>query len=176
MTESLPPTPFTSDSKQFRLHPPAFTSFQLPFYAFPTLTFRGGVMGSVRDFLRGVGILSSAGITVSNAGTRLLNLRNDLNRLAIKGAPANEKPMVNSDRNWPALERGRSPSSNLIVEERLVGYGREAVAAVGKRAPARAAVGSETALERKRRLARESMRRLRAKRKATARKTAKKKR
>ena len=102
-------------------------------------------MGSVRDFLRGVGILSSAGITVSNAGTRLLNLRNDLNRLAVKGAPANEKP---------------------IVEERLVGYGREAVAAAGKRAAAPAAAGSETALERKRRLARESMRRLRARRKA----------
>jgi len=101
-------------------------------------------MGSVRDFLRGVGILSSAGITVSNAGTRLLNLRNDLNRLAVKDAPANEKP---------------------IVEERLVGYGREAVAVTGKRATARAASGSESALERKRRLARESMRRLRARRK-----------
>jgi len=100
-------------------------------------------MGSVRDFLRGVGILSSAGITVSNAGTRLLNLRNDLNRLAIKGAPANEKP---------------------IVEERLVRYGREAVAAAGRR-PARAAAGSETALEHKREYNRERMRRLRAKRK-----------
>ena len=104
-------------------------------------------MGSVRDFLRGVGILSSAGITVSNAGTRLLNLRNDLNRLAIKGAPANEKP---------------------IVEERLVGYGREAVAAAGKRGAAPAAAGSESVLERKRRQARESMRRLRARKKAAS--------
>ena len=100
-------------------------------------------MGSVRDFLRGVGILSSAGITVSNAGTRLLNLRNDLNRLAVKGAPANEKPI-----------------------ERLVGYGRETVAAAGRRAEARSAAVSESALERKRRLARESMRKLRARRKA----------
>ena len=123
-------------------------------------------MGEIRDFLRGIGILSSAGITVSNAGTRLLNLRNDLNTLASKGATGNEKPMANSSRNWPALERGRSPSSNLITEERLVGYGREVVAAAGKRAPARAAAGSETALEKKRRLARESMRKLRAKRKA----------
>ncbi len=108
-------------------------------------------MGEIRDFLRGVGIVSSAGITISNAGTRLLNLRNDLNRLASKGASANEKP---------------------ITEERLVGYGRGAVAAAGRH-PARAAAGSESALERKRRLARVSMRRLRAKRKAAKRRARK---
>jgi len=116
-----------------------------PFTPFPPYLYGVVSVGSVRDFLRGVGILSSAGITVSNAGTRLLNLRNDLNRLASGGATGTEKP---------------------ITEERLVGYGREAVAAAGKRTTARAAAGSETALERKRRLARESMRRLRAKRRA----------
>jgi len=101
-------------------------------------------MGAVRDFLRGVGILSSAGITVSNAGTRLLNIRNDLNRLASKGASGTERP---------------------ITEERLVGYGREAVAAKRKRTQP-TTNNAETPLERKRRLARESMRRLRAMRKA----------
>jgi len=107
-------------------------------------------MGAMRDFLRGVGILSSAGITVSNAGTRLLNLRNDLNRLASRGATGTEKP---------------------IAEEKLVGYGREAVAAVGRR-PARAAAGAETAIERKREYNRERMRRLRAKKKTASRRRA----
>jgi len=128
-------------------------------------------MGAMRDFLRGVGILSSAGITVSNAGTRLLNLRNDLNRLASRGA------MANSSRNWPALERGRSPSSNPkanekpIAEERLVGYASAAAKAVAS-SPKAAKKGGRrkrderrmpsAALEKKRKYNRERMRRLRA--------------
>jgi hypothetical protein len=35
-------------------------------------------MGKIRDFLVKLGLISSAGATISNAGIRLLNIRNQL--------------------------------------------------------------------------------------------------
>jgi len=117
-------------------------------------------MGKVRDLLRGVGLISSAGITVSNSGTRLLNLRNELGKLVREGATGTER---------------------LISEEKLAAYARTvaraaASPAVRKAAPRqpsgkktakkkRKASGGMTAaqLEAKRRYNRERMRRLRAK-------------
>lgn len=38
-------------------------------------------MGAVRDFFKGIGIISSAGTTISSTGQKLLNLRNELDRI-----------------------------------------------------------------------------------------------
>jgi hypothetical protein len=41
-------------------------------------------MGSVRDFLKRVGVFGGAANTVSNAGQRLLDLRNEFNKIGEK--------------------------------------------------------------------------------------------
>ena len=41
-------------------------------------------MGKVRDFFKELGIFGSASTTVSNAGQKLLNLRNEFNKIEKK--------------------------------------------------------------------------------------------
>lgn len=115
-------------------------------------------MGKVRDLLRGIGLLSSAGIEVSNAGTRLLNIRNELNRLANEGASGREKPLSFAR----AARRVPLAASAVYVGREKAGNAFAAAARNGKSGRRRAAKGSPL-LEERRRKAREYMRRKRAK-------------
>ena len=152
----------------------------LIFYAFLALTSQGGVMGSVCDFLRGIGILSSAGTTVSNAGIGLLNLRNQLNSIG-KNAPVARETDETGVASYvaPSVATGRRTTGMANFRRCLAGGGvTTPPSRAGGLAEPRSARnsrnrrldGGESALERKRRLARESMRRLRARRKKAARK------
>ena len=107
-------------------------------------------MGKVRDILRSVGLLSSAGVTLSNTGTRLLDIRNELNRLSKEGASGREKPFYEG-----RVDRHSCVAAGQAVQK----------AAARQHARKKAKMTTEQ-LEKKRRYNRERMRRLRARRKA----------
>ena len=109
-------------------------------------------MGKVRDFLVGLGLLSSAGATVSNAGVKLLNVRNQLGKLAKDGATGRE-PMI-SEAVGSVV---RTAARNVIPAAKKAATAKKKKAKTGMTA---------AALERKRKYNRERMRRLRAKKKA----------
>lgn len=101
-------------------------------------------MSKVRDFLVGLGILSSAGASISNTGVKLLNVRKQLLELEKKGAT------------------GREPLVSEAVGSVFKSAVKSTAAAASKKAT-RKKSASSAALERKRKYNRERMRRLRAK-------------
>jgi hypothetical protein len=107
-------------------------------------------MGKARDLLRGIGLLSSAGITVSNAGTRLLNIRNELNRLDKEGSAGRGKAF---------------PEAAIRAATRAVPIARAAAVYAGEGAEKAPKKRAEQPLAEKRRKARLYMQRKRAKEK-----------
>ncbi|VVC00588.1 Uncharacterised protein [uncultured archaeon] len=134
------------------------------FYPFPAyLSSEVLFMGKVRDFLRGVGILSSAGITVSNAGTRLLDLRNEFGSIG----SGTGKPVAAERLSYarPAAPRGTARSR---AAPKRTAASRQTPPR-SKAAPARKPASSTMSaaqLEHKREYNRERMRRIRAKKRA----------
>lgn len=55
-----------------------------PFYAPFYRSLFGGLMGGVRDFFKRIDVFGSVGTTIGNTGQRLLDLRNEFNKIGEK--------------------------------------------------------------------------------------------